>query len=1214
MIETSRTAQLYERSHDAGTPAVFCAPEARAIDCANCGFHNSAGKKFCTNCGTALARACANCGSGLDAGERFCGECGTPVADVAPAATASSAPAAPAKTPATAVADPGERRFVTVLFADLVGFTPFSEQRDAEDVRAMLTRYFDRASEIVERFGGTIDKFIGDAVMAVWGAETALEDDAERGVRTALELVDAVAALGEEIGVPDLKARAGVLSGEASVGSGGNEKGLVVGDLVNTASRLQSIAEPGTVLVGTSTRDLVQASIELAPVGEHSVKGKQTPVQAWRAVRVVSGRRGEWRADGLVSPFVGREHEMRLLKDMLAATSRERRARLISIVGEGGIGKTRLAEEFLHYIDGLAEVIYWHQGRSPSYGSGLAFWALGEMVRRRCGIAEGDDEHRTMTKLRTTLAEYVTDGGDRAWLEPRLAGLLGVAPMPTGDRAELFSAWRTFFERIAEQGTTVMVFEDLHWADEGMVDFVDELSARAPGSPILVVTLARPELLERHPGWGSGRANTMSMHLAPLADIDVDDLVKGMIPGSGSEVAQYVVGQAAGVPLYAVELVRMLVNDGTVVARDGAYETVGTIANLAVPDSLNGVVGARIDRLPPESRELLQDAAVLGQAFTLTGLAALRDADEATLEQLLEPFVEQALIQVERDPRSPERGQYKFVQSLIREVAYSRISRAERRAKHLAVADYFEQRAEQELAGAVAAHYLGAVEASSTDAEAAELAGRAVRSLRTAAERAAELQSHRQAIALAMQAIDIATTAGQEGPLWVLAARSAHAAVDDRAEEFARRAVELLRDAGDEEELLRAARALATIYNDSQQPTRAIELLEPIFASVESRTTAEFAKLAAELARAHAMSGASEEWKEPVEAALIVAERLELIPTITDALITRGTSLATTGRPREGTALLHTALELAEEHDLGHSLMRSLNNLAYIAISDSVASLPEYTERRLDHALRIGDPLLILDSRLIMAQELALAGQWAGMERLVDDIREDTDVDALTGSLRWRWSDLDRIAVMHREDVERATRMFDDIVATYEADIGREVDDPQALLAVGSVRSALAMLSGDAERAFAVAIAMNDPTPNFHDVVGATPPALFLQDPEKLGEVGARAREVLYRGARIDAWRAVIEGATSVVDGDEARGAAVLVDAADALERYEYTPEAAMTIALSARLLGTSTRAGAALGAVAARLCREHQLVTTARLLPDGLAETADERETAAGA
>ena len=565
------------------------------MTCSTCGSQQPEGRRFCTSCGASLAAACPDCGAATEPGARFCGDCGaslTPTTETEPARTRPGA-------------EFGERRFVTVLFADLVGFTPFSEGRDAEEVRELLTTYFDRARDIIERFGGVVDKFIGDAVMAVWGADTAHEDDAERGVRAALELVDRVISLGETLGITGLNARVGLMSGETSVGPGGNEKGLVVGDLVNTASRLQSIAEPGSVLVGSTTRDLAAAAIEFEDLGARTVKGKAETVEASRAVRVIAGRKGEGRSSGLVAPFVGRDQEFRLLKDLLDATGREGRVRLVSIIGDGGTGKSRLIEEFGHYVDGVVADIYWHLGNSPSYGEGLTFWALGEMVRGRCGIVETDDDHRTITKLRTALAEYVSDPDARAWMEPRLSALLGLAAMPTTDRADLFGAWRSFFQHVALRGPTVMVFEDINRADSGLIEFIDEFCTIGSNYPVLLVTLARPELLERHSGWGSGRANSVSIRLGALADSDMSALISGMVPGVESELVERLVAKAGGIPLYGVELVRMLHSRRAIVGEGGSFKVVEDVTRLDVPDSLHGVVGARIDQLNPADRELL---------------------------------------------------------------------------------------------------------------------------------------------------------------------------------------------------------------------------------------------------------------------------------------------------------------------------------------------------------------------------------------------------------------------------------------------------------------------------------------------------------------------------------------------------------------------------------------------------------------------------------
>src|SRR3954466_11697840 len=373
-----------------------------AMICASCGSENRKGRKFCAECGHALAAPCPACGTQNEAGERFCGECGAPLEGAPPEAppTKREAPSA-------------ERRLVSVLFADLVGFTTLSEHKDAEQVRELLSRYFDVSRRIISLYGGTVEKFIGDAVMAVWGTPTATEDDAERAVRAALDLVAAVSALGQEVGEEELRARAGVLTGEAAVTIGAEGEGMVAGDLVNTASRIQSTADPGTVLVGEATRRATQQAIVFESAGEHELKGKGEPVALWHALRIVSGVGGSLKSAGLEAPFVGRDRELKLIKDLFHGCAAERRAHLVSATGIAGIGKSRLAWEFYKYFDGIVEPVWWHRGRCLAYGEGVAYWALADMVRMRCQIAEDEQPAAAREKLQATVGEHLTDEDER---------------------------------------------------------------------------------------------------------------------------------------------------------------------------------------------------------------------------------------------------------------------------------------------------------------------------------------------------------------------------------------------------------------------------------------------------------------------------------------------------------------------------------------------------------------------------------------------------------------------------------------------------------------------------------------------------------------------------------------------------------------------------------------------------------------------------------
>ena len=365
--------------------------------CPECSTENAAGRKFCAECGTRLSSACPSCGSANDPGAKFCGECGTPLAGGG-AATPEAAQGDEAAAPVAA-----ERRIVSILFADLVGFTALTEGRDPEEIRDLQERYFGTARTIVERYGGSLEKFIGDAVMAIWGAPTAHEDDPERAVRAGLDLVGAVTTLGFDDGTT-LVARAAVMTGETAVTIGAVGHGMVSGELVSAASRLQGAAPEGGVLIDDATHRATESAIASTPMGEQLLRGRSEPIIAWRATGVIAMRGGGGKVDRLEPPFVGRDSELRLLKDLLHAVDDESRARLVSVTGIAGIGKSRLAWELEKYVDGIVSDVYWHKGRSPAYGEGIAFWALAEMVRSRAGIAEGEDAEATQAKLLTALA------------------------------------------------------------------------------------------------------------------------------------------------------------------------------------------------------------------------------------------------------------------------------------------------------------------------------------------------------------------------------------------------------------------------------------------------------------------------------------------------------------------------------------------------------------------------------------------------------------------------------------------------------------------------------------------------------------------------------------------------------------------------------------------------------------------------------------------
>jgi class 3 adenylate cyclase/tetratricopeptide (TPR) repeat protein len=892
------------------------------MQCPSCRTENREGAKFCVKCGQGLALACPACSSPYLAGDLFCADCGHSLDAVQEAATAfrREAPSA-------------ERRLVSVLFADLVGFTTLSEQRDAEETRELLSRYFDTCRRLISLYGGTVEKFIGDAVMAVWGTPIAQEDDAERAVRAALDLVAAVSALGDEVGAPDLRARAGVLTGEAAVTLGAEGEGMVAGDLVNTASRIQSLAESGAVLVGEATRRATEAAVAYEDAGGHQVKGRAEPVSLWRALRVTAGRAGARKAEGLEPPFVGRERELRLVKELLHGCIEERKSHLVSVVGIAGIGKSRLTWEFFKYIDGLVAVnVWWWRGRCLAYGEGVTYWALAEMVRTRADIVEGEDPESARPKLHEALASYITDADELDWIEPRLAHLLGLEERAAADREDLFAAWRLYFERLTEFQPAVLVFEDMQWADPSLLEFIEYLLDWSRNHPIFVLTLARPELQEQHPSWGAGKRSFTSLYLEPLSAKAMEELLDGFVPGLPAELRAQILERAEGVPLYAVETVRMLLDRGLLERAGARYRPTGPIEALEVPETLHALVAARLDGLDAAERALLQDAAVLGKSFTKQALASLNGAPEARIESLLVSLARKEVLSLQADPRSPERGQYAFLQDLLRQVAYETLARRERKRRHLAAADYLERGwgpAEQEIAEVVAAHYVAAIDCAPEDEDAAEISVKARTMLTRAGERAASLAASEEALRYFERAAGLADAPLEEAALRERAGEMAWAGGKaETAREELGRALALFEAAGETHPAARVSARLGEVEWQSGDLDDAVTRMEEAFAVLSAEEPdADVAALAAELGRLHIFRGEHELAEKRIATALQLAERLWLPETLSQALNTSGMIALWQGRRETACGLISHALSVALEHDVSSAAVRAYVNL-----------------------------------------------------------------------------------------------------------------------------------------------------------------------------------------------------------------------------------------------------------------------------------------------
>jgi predicted ATPase len=771
---------------------------------------------------------------------------------------------------------------------------------------------------------------------------------------------------------------------------------MVAGDLVNTASRIQAAAEAGTVLAGEATKRATEAAIVYADAGVHELKGKAEPLQLWRALRVVASRRGEGRSAGLEAPFVGRDREFRLVKDLFHAAADDSRASLVSVVGVAGIGKSRLAWEFEKYIDGLVDNVWWHRGRCLSYGDGVAYWALAEMVRGRAQILEDEDAAGSAAKLRASLELHVSDPVEREWIEPRLLHLLGLAERSAPDREDLFSAWRRFFERLAEQGPLVMVFEDLHWADEGLVAFVEYLLDWGRHHPIFVITLARPEIADRHPGFPGSTRSATTLPLQPLTHDAMDALLTGLVPGLPDDVRERLREAADGIPLFAVETVRMLRDRGVLEHAGGAVVVTGDLSSLEVPETLHALIASRLDGVPEAERRLLQDASVLGKTFTRRGLATLSGLDEEEVDRLVASLVRRELLTVETDPFSPERGQLTFLQALVQRVAYETIARRDRRARHLAAARFLATEAgidPDEIAEVIASHYLDAHGADPDAPDSDDVRAEARSWFTRAAERAASLAASLEAQRAFERAADLAgeraergRSLARAGDLAVMGGR-----VDD-AVPLLEEAIAILTDAGERADAARAEVRLGEVLFVTNRIEEGVARLEQALETANaSGDEKAIATVSAELGKLLFFEGRSDDAIPHVERALELSEHLRLADVVVEALINK--ALILQRRPNESLGLIRQALVLAEETGADRGALRACMNLSYLlSLASRNAEAEEVIERGLALARRRGDRVWERALTANLISSYYITGRWDDVDRAYAEIPEEGDI------------------------------------------------------------------------------------------------------------------------------------------------------------------------------------------------------------------------------
>ena len=920
--------------------------------CQRCGASVGSGHRFCGECGSPVG-GCPSCGEPLIPGKRFCYSCGQPLTAAGPT-TAPAASGAVTAVGGMASGPVAERRVCSVLFCDVVGFTPLSEARDPEAVRELLSRYFGVARTVIGRYGGVAEKFIGDAVMAVWGAPVAGEGDAERAVRAALDLVTAVPALGVEVGVPRLAVRAGVVTGEVAVTLGAVGEGMVAGDAVNTASRVQAAAQPGSVLTDEATYRLAALAVAFADAGEHVLKGKAEPQRLWRAVRVVSAVGGSQRIDGLEGPLVGRDFELRTVKEAFHASADRRAPRMVVVSGPAGVGKSRLGWEFEKYVDGLAEQVWWHRGRCLAYGDGVAFWALAQIIRQRLGIAEEETAETAARKLTEGLEQYVPDPPERAYMGVRLGRLLGVAFAGDGGgplaREELFAGWRLFLERLAADSPVALVVEDAQDADAGLLDFLDYLTDWVRNLPVFILVLARPELGPARPGFGSGR-NRVTLTLDPLDAASMAALVDSLVPDMPTAARAAVAGQAQGLPLFAVEVIRSLIDRDVVQPVDGTYRLTGDIGELRVPHSLHALLAARLDALDPDVRRLACDAAVLGTTFTAEALTAISGQDEQAVRAALGDLVRREVLAISADPLSPERGSYRFAQHMLRQVAYETLSRRDRKARHLAAADWLRTAFPddgEEATDIIARHYLDALHAVPGDPDTAAIRAKAIGMLVRAGQRAERTGAPASAAAsyataAGLSAGDAGLPAGpgaadaegakggprSAGSLWEMAAEAAHTSGDwTLAVEHAGRAREEHLRHGRERDAARAQAVAGRALRQWGRVGEARDQLTAALAVLRDAPDADTVRALEQLARVEMVA-------DVLAGDALTAEVLALgqalavdDATLAGLFTTRGICVGFAGRRPQAAAYFREAARLAGQANDSLLLGQALLNLA----------------------------------------------------------------------------------------------------------------------------------------------------------------------------------------------------------------------------------------------------------------------------------------------
>jgi len=1070
------------------------------------------------------------------AGFRFCGSCGAPLA-------LEEAP------------ERRERKVVTVLFADLVGFTSQSERLDPEDVRAILDGYHARLRHELERHGGTVEKFIGDAVMALFGAPVAHEDDPERAVRAALAIRDALADE-RAGGGRELHVRIGVTTGEALVRLGARPEtgeGMAAGDVVNTAARLQSAAPVDGIVVDEATYRATERRIEFAAAEPVEAKGKSEPVPVWRVVGARSSF-GHDVAETSRAGLVGREQEVAVLREALARVRRDREPQLVTLVGVPGIGKSRLVYELSRLVDDDPDLIVWRQGRCLPYGESASFRALGEVVKAQAGILETDSGAEAQAKLRHAVSTLVADEAEASWLERQLAPLAGLA----GDygaaveREEAFTAWRRFIEALADEQPAVLVLEDLHWADDGLLDFVEHLADRAVGVPLLIVCVARPELLSRRSAWGGGNPNSATISLSPLGDADIARLVAALIDRAvmPADVQAALLARAGGNPLYAEEFARLVLESG-----NGPADANG------LPSSVQAIIAARLDALDPGDKALVQDAAVIGKVFWRGGVAGLAGRDPADVERRLHELVRRQIVRPDRRSSVAGEPQYAFWHVLVRDVAYGQIPRAERARKHERAAAWIESLSPElaDRADLLAHHRLTALElARAAGRDTDGLVGPAREALRAAGQRSLALHSFAAAERSLGAALALWPETDSARPLVQLEyARAAFVVGSGRQELVAAR--DALVAAGDLEHAAEAGTILAEAAWMAGEPEHTLEHVEHAAALLADRPESrEKAYVLANLSRYLMLAGRGTEAIAIGREALAMAAALGLDELRAHALNNIGAARGSIG-DLGGFGDLEESIALAERIGSPEAIRGYINLAAGYGRNGDIRACHDVHRRGYELAERFGYRTRLRFLAAELCSDCYWLGRWDeagnGSDAFIADV-EAGEPHYLEGMMRLARGSIEFArggSARHESDLQLALEQ------------GRRSGEPQSLMPALAVAAHVSADAGDPDRAAAL-------LEELFAVVRAAPEGPLL---EMWVYPGIHALEELARVAELEEF---LDGAGDNIWVDAARLhlRSDLPGAADALARGGVLVDEARTRLAAAERFASAGRSAEA--------------------------------------